>query len=396
MKRIFFALVLLLGICVAFSSCQKAPELIITSPSTIELTAEGGRGIITFTANRDWAIKTSDSWVSVSPASGTASDEIITVYVQCIPNETYDNRTASVTITMETFSQVVGVKQAQSDAMIIETTEYIIGPDGGKLEIPIKTNVDFEVVPSVDWIHFTQTKGLDNRSIVLRIDTNDLVYRRDGEVTIKKKGGALSDIVIIRQNVPEIIDLGLSVRWRSCNLGASSPEEYGDYYAWGENETKKEYWWSNYKWYVGDADKPDVIIINTPESYSKYFEDGVTLDPEDDAAHYKLGEKWRMPTAFECRELVENCTWEPYTIKGVQGKMGTSKVNGRRIFLPATGYYGGSTFVYYNLKSYYSSSTLDRAVGSNVAIRLDSEIIKMTVLTRFNGTSIRPVTESNK
>lgn len=96
-------------------------------------------------------------------------------------------------------------------------------------------------------------------------------------------------------NHPLAVDLGLSVKWASYNVGATSPEENGGYYAWGETEEKDIYDHSTYK-YHGEN--------------SKYTDNNVVLDPEDDVAHVLGGDGWRMPTIDEIKELCQNCSWE--------------------------------------------------------------------------------------
>lgn len=121
------------------------------------------------------------------------------------------------------------------------------------------------------------------------------------------------------------VDLGLpsGLKWATCNVGASSPEEYGDYFAWGETETKETYLWTNSKWY------------DTTDKYTG-TDNKTILDPEDDAAHMNWGEAWRMPTREELNELLENCTWLWSTKNGVDGYKVVGR-NGNSIFLPAAG-----------------------------------------------------------
>ena len=120
------------------------------------------------------------------------------------------------------------------------------------------------------------------------------------------------------------VDLGLSVKWAMCNVGAERPEEYGGYYAWGEVETKESYEPNNYKFVNGGS------AVN----------DKNTLDIENDVAHKEWGGKWRMPSREEFDELIQNCTWTWTTQKGVNGFLVTSNKPGytdRSIFLPAAG-----------------------------------------------------------
>ena len=131
--------------------------------------------------------------------------------------------------------------------------------------------------------------------------------------------------------VPEAVDLGLSVKWATFNVGATSPEDYGDYFAWGETETKENYNWATYKWCEG-----------TSTNMTKYnAEDGKTiLEPADDVAQVYWGEKWRMPSKEEVDELTQQCNWIWTTHNNVNGYKVTGP-NGNSIFLPAAGYKGG-------------------------------------------------------
>ena len=112
------------------------------------------------------------------------------------------------------------------------------------------------------------------------------------------------------------VDLGLSVKWATCNVGADSPEEYGDYFAWGETKPKLSYTEENYTY----TDSPE------------------TLSSIRDAASVNMGGSWRMPTLKEQKELIDKCTWTWTTLNGVEGYEVKSKKNSNAIFLPAAGY----------------------------------------------------------
>ena len=140
--------------------------------------------------------------------------------------------------------------------------------------------------------------------------------------------------------VPAAVDLGLSVKWASFNLGASKPEEYGNYYAWGETETKSDYSWSTYKWCNGSE--------KTLSKYNNWEPKGVVdnksiLEKADDVAYVKLGGKWRMPTYEEVCELVQQCTSSWTTRNGVEG-IEFFGPNGNSLFLPAAGCWEGTDF----------------------------------------------------
>ncbi len=154
----------------------------------------------------------------------------------------------------------------------------------------------------------------------------------------------------------KLVDLGLSVLWASCNLGASKPEEYGDYFAWGETEPKKYYYSANYKWFKGDGYTK--YCRNKYDSCSGGSLDGKTvLDAEDDAARVNLGRSWRMPTDIEWAELQEKCRWVWTTRNGVTGCEVTGP-NGNSIFLPAAGFWIDSVFCAAGSQAIYWSSSL--------------------------------------
>lgn len=134
----------------------------------------------------------------------------------------------------------------------------------------------------------------------------------------------------------EYVDLALpsGTKWATCNVGANSPEESGDYYAWGEIEPKDVYEWNNYKWCTRSS--KNLTKYNT-NSYNGKVDSKTVLDAEDDVAHVKWGGSWRMPSDEELAELVSNCTWTWTTQNGTAGCLVTSKTNSKSIFLPAAG-----------------------------------------------------------
>ena len=122
----------------------------------------------------------------------------------------------------------------------------------------------------------------------------------------------------------------MSVKWASWNVGAESPEEFGDYFAWGEVETKDYYAWENYKFYDVETDKITKYSIFGVDNKS-------FLDSEDDAAHHWWGGEWRMPTKAELFELLSLCTWSTYTIDNIKYMKGVGP-NGNSIVFPYAGY----------------------------------------------------------
>ncbi|MBP5134514.1 MAG: hypothetical protein ILP24_01955, partial [Paludibacteraceae bacterium] len=164
------------------------------------------------------------------------------------------------------------------------------------------------------------------------------------------------------------IDLGLSIRWASCNIGATTPEENGNFYAWGDTLTRSSFTWTNYP-YSGTA-------TNTLTKYNTRTASGVidnrsTLIAFDDAAYINWGETWRMPTWAEWNELITKCTWKETTLNGVAVWQVTGP-NGNSIYLPKVGYKANSSVT---SGCYYWSSSLNTATtndGCNRAMYINA------------------------
>lgn len=134
----------------------------------------------------------------------------------------------------------------------------------------------------------------------------------------------------------EYVDLGLSVKWATCNVGSTSPEDYGYYFAWGETSNKSTYTDNNYKFYGESINRSKRYIKKyNSEEYRGYIDNKTLLDPEDDVAHVMWGGDWYLPSKDEFEELIKNCTWTWVTQNGKNGFKVTSKKNGNSIFLPA-------------------------------------------------------------
>ena len=206
---------------------------------------------------------------------------------------------------------------------------------------------------------------------------------------------------------PEIVDLGLpsGLKWASFNVGATKPEEYGDYYAWGEVEPyyssldpliwkegkEAGYNWPSYKWCMGSNTTLTKYCDQSSYGYNGFTDYKTVLDPEDDAAHVSLGGKWRMPTKEEWSELIENCTWTWKTQNGVRGKLVTAG-NGNSIFIPAAANFSWGGFIYEG-DGYYWSSSLSSAGTAWVMVFISyrNPVDMVGNQWRQDGTAIRPV-----
>lgn len=213
----------------------------------------------------------------------------------------------------------------------------------------------------------------------------------------------------IEKRVTEEVDLGLSVKWAVFNVGATKPEEYGDYFAWGETESKNDYSWSTYKWCKG-SNLSLTKYCNESDYGNEGFSDKLTvLTPEDDVAHIKWGGDWRMPTKAEMDELNNYCTWTWYNsdnteFNGVAGYKVTSNKEGytdRFIFLPAAGWRNGTDlYNTYNLGFYWSSSLyvygFSHSPYAAWYVYFDSSGQLAYNADRCNGYTVRPVCQSQE
>ena len=241
-------------------------------------------------------------------------------------------------------------------------------------------------------------------SAIASVDNSGKVLAKArGNATIKAIANdgsgvfASCSVEVYKIDVPQAVDMGTvvnekSIKWASFNIGASSPDEYGLYYAWGETEPKTYYDWSNYKWCSG-SDR-SLTKYNTNSSYGT-VDNKTELVLEDEVAHVKLGGKWRMPTDAEWIALRTQCTWTWTTQNEVYGYLVTA-TNGNSIFLPAAGYrhdtsldYAGTYGCYWLPSLYYYAN--DPAGASNVIFNSDD--VSIFYSRRYFGFSVRPVYE---
>lgn len=181
--------------------------------------------------------------------------------------------------------------------------------------------------------------------------------------------------VTLTINGHEYVDLGLSVKWATSNVGADNPWDYGDYFAWGETEQKKEYTAETSLTY--DVEMPDI-----------------SGNPEYDIARLKWGGTWRMPDGEEMNELMDECTWEWTAEHGINGAKVTGP-NGNSIFLPAAGFRNFTSLYFLGERgSYWSSAPAED--GPEYARSLDFDdnaVLYWFTSERFYGSTVRPVTD---
>ena len=176
------------------------------------------------------------------------------------------------------------------------------------------------------------------------------------------------------------VDLGLSVKWAAGNVGATSPEDYGLYFAWGETTG-----------FTAEQVEKGVRKFDQDSYKASAISDNLTL--EQDAAHVNLGGNWRMPTYDECQELIDNCSvvWtDNYNGTGVTGRVFTSKVNGNSVFFPAAGYCDGSSVGKVGSRGDYWSASWGSSSGT-WSLYFGSGRQNLISYFRYYGFSVRGV-----
>ena len=208
------------------------------------------------------------------------------------------------------------------------------------------------------------------------------------------------------------VDMGDGLKWATTNLGGFNPEDYGDYFAWGETKTKNDYSWDTYKWMEeGQADEYHITKYTVADGQTDgiwYDTDGnfigdnnsvlqrftLTWITSDDAAEANWGATWRMPTHEEWTWLRKNCTWtwtDDYNGTGVAGRIVTA-TNGNSLFLPAAGFKDGSSLEdvdYWGM--YWSSSIYSTGSASAFGVGFTSNFTSAMYAIRFYGRAVRPV-----
>lgn len=256
----------------------------------------------------------------------------------------------------------------------------------------------------------TPSNAADKRLTWLSSESSVASVSSDGLICAKAIGTAIISVITHDRNKvakctltvvesdtqPKAIDLGLSVKWGSKNVGASSPEDYGQYFSWGETEPKTSFFWDNYIWGTG-----------TYSNFTKYYDgDYTSLASADQVPSIRYTSKWRMPTCIQIKELIDNCTWKETTLNGVDGYEVKSNKNSNSIFIPKSGSFRnsaslsfagyeaclwGSTYCcsYYSAPRYsYLGIDVENPAYAHI---IDCDNVRVTYLDRWWGIPIRPV-----
>lgn len=253
---------------------------------------------------------------------------------------------------------------------------------------------DYTIPVLVDW---TST----DHTVATVSDGGQVTAVSDGTCKIIATYENLHDTCIVQvgdsylSNGHGYVDLGLSVLWATANVGGDYPEEYGNYYAWGETEPKSNYNWSTYIYCNGT----DTVITkyNSDNYFGSVVDNKTVLESEDDVAHVVWGGDWRIPTKEEFSDLINNCTWTWTTENGISGYLITSKIPGytdRSVFLPAAGQYYDRNLQNQGTDcAYWTSSRVTISGESNRAWvhGYDYKSHGLWMYYRCHGRPVRPV-----
>lgn len=290
------------------------------------------------------------------------------------------------------------------------TTSY----ESSKTSVTVKASngVGWEIIDIPSWVtvspsrgtgpgtvtvYFSENTSTSRRRQVMQLITTDNDWMANIRLEVVQNGKPNEPVDPVDPNTYEGVDLGLSVLWASYNVGAESPESYGNYYAWGETYTKSQYDWSNYSWCAGSENTLTKYCL-----YADYGNNGFTdgkyiLEEQDDVAHVLWGDKWRTPSREEFDELLSYCNWEDETLNGVNGYRVTSQVEGyegRSIFLPCAGSIVGDELEYGEYGVYWVNSI---STGTNTYASLFYGVARSAnyMYPRYAGMSVRPVAQSD-
>ena len=212
----------------------------------------------------------------------------------------------------------------------------------------------------------------------------------DGAVNVKDVSSLIAKLLLAPDDGHEWVDLNLpsGTLWARCNVGANAPEEYGDYFAWGETAPKDNYGWSTYKWCNGSE-----------STLTKYCTDGSygtvdykdELDLEDDAAYVNWGSSWRTPSKEQVEELLDYCIWTSSTLNDVSGVLVTAS-NGNTLFLPIAGEFVNDLNYFVGYFGFYMTRTLyEINNNSSYGLYFASGGWNINQNYRYAGQSLRPV-----
>ena len=330
-----------------------------------------------------------NDWITDN-GRGSNGDLNFTQKLKIAKNNSGDERGAVVTFENKNYRLIsnISIKQSLTPYIEIEKNQISLSENEQEIEIVVKSNISVKTTITNDWITDIgiENNGDFNYTQKLKVSAFSGRVSRSAVVTFKsqsykwnlKKEATITQTKEIKYVAGNAIDLGLSVLWSDINLGATTPEGFGEYFAWGETKPKEQYSKDNYMHY--DHSMNQYLDIGEDISGTKY-----------DAAHVNLGNGWRMPSNTELQELIKNCEWEWVKSGNTLGYKITGK-NGNYIFMPAGGCIFYSTVSSQNeWTEYWSSSERQKYKGD--AYLLVENGYNPTVISsdKIYGVPIRPV-----
>lgn len=259
----------------------------------------------------------------------------------------------------------------------------------------------YDISPGIHRIRIASDGYYDSEDTV-RLEAGGQCMQLFKELLIKKQEAEIErqkqePILTVSGRIAghDFVDMGLSVKWATCNVGTTTPSGYGTYFAWGETSPKSEYNIENYKFLEsGDYFMEAHYLKYVINSKNGVVDNKKRLDPEDDAAHVHWGGSWRMPTLQELEELSVECEWKVATYGGRKGFIVTSKKNGNSLFLPAAGYKMDKEYNWRGRTGDYWTSSLDEKFSFDAYHRMamvENPQDNCFSTSRTLGMTIRPV-----
>ena len=384
---------------------QQAPFLTLSTEG-LQFDSKGGTLNVDVSTNLPWSasVKDNAAWLSVSPTAGEQSGKM---GITASDNPTLESRDGKVEVVSQGLPNLfVAVSQAARYLTLSTEAIDFVAKGGESERITIDTDGEFTISTESDWITINKTS---EKSFILTVTENSTSEERRGMVVVSMTdltSGELARIIAVTQrsmygtvNGHAYVDLGLpsGALWATMNVGASSPDDFGDYFAWGETEPKESYDLTNYKWCK-------IVGYNRYET-TKYssLDDKQILESEDDAATVNWGEQWHTPSGTEWTELFNNCTRIWTSQNGVEGLKLTSNLNENSIFFPAAGKsdtsYSGSGCYWHNSIIYYAWDGHDGYSFASYELMNQNgekeEMFDNYISFRYQGLSIRPVYQPN-
>lgn len=271
MKRVLtFALILISALAV-LSSCEKAPFVTMTSPSSYNFTREGGTQTIVFSCNRDWSLSSSESWILISSTTGKAADGDIALTITCSPNTTYDSRTATITLKVEELTETITVTQDTGLGLNISPMTFDLDNAAQDIEIEVENNVQYAVEideAGAEWIIYGGTKALTTDKVTFSVAANITYDPREANITFKQIDGPLVAIVNIKQASGE----GLIVEKTSYEIDRMGGTLEVEVQANVEYEVSTEDTWIHYV--QTKALSSSAIVLTIDENETFYAREG--------------------------------------------------------------------------------------------------------------------------